>query len=231
MQTLDNTTPDNTVLWLIGLVSLFTTGLITAQLTASKVLQFQTFDFLPLLPNGIIVPGAVFAYAITYFASDCLSENYGKRTAQIVVNIGLAMNFLLLALVWLVIAAPASPTSIDPTAVENVLGSSTNIVIASVLAYVVSQNADVLLFHRIKTETGDDGLWIRNIGSTLISQGIDTLIFITLAFLVLPSLITVGPVLELNVLLALIIGQYLVKLTIALLDTPFVYLVTAQLNN
>ncbi|WP_049920295.1 queuosine precursor transporter [Halobiforma nitratireducens] len=215
----------------VALIGLFVTALVTAQLTASKVLAFSLPVSLPLTGTELVLPGAALAYALTFLASDCYTELYGRRGAQIVVNVAFALNFVVLALVWSTIAAPAADTSIDPDMFADVLGASTNIVAGSLLAYVVSQNWDVIAFHRIREYTGGDRLWLRNIGSTATSQAIDTVIFVAVAFAVGPALLDVGVVLSLEELVALMIGQYLLKLGIAVLDTPIVYAVVALVRS
>ena len=209
----------------VVLAALFVASLVTAQLTASKVLQFELPFALPVTGAELALPGAALAYALTFLASDCYTELYGKRAAQVLVNVGFLMNFLVLALVWSTILAPAAPSSIDPAAFETVLGASTNIVAASLLAYVVSQNYDVVVFHWIKEQTHGERLWLRNIVSTGTSQAIDTVIFVGVAFWLLPRAIGLGPVLPGDVVVALMVGQYLLKLGIAVLDTPLVYLI------
>jgi hypothetical protein len=198
---------------------------VTAQLTASKLLVFSLPVSLPVTGASIVLPGAALAYALTFFASDCYAELYGRRETQVLVNVGFAMNFVLLALVWSTILAPAAPTSVDPGQFATVLGSSTNIVVGSLLAYVVSQNWDVLVFHALRERTNGQYLWLRNIGSTATSQALDTVIFVAVAFLVAPTLLGTGQPLGVSVVVALIVGQYLLKLLIALVDTPFVYAV------
>lgn len=215
---------DNTaVLAFVALVALFITALVTAQVTASKLLAFELPVALPVTGAELVLPGAAIAYSLTFIASDCLTELYGRRTATIVVNVGFGMNFVLLALVWSTIVAPAAATSVDPAAFEDVLAASTNIVLASLLAFLVSQNFDVYAFDRLRRRTDGAHLWLRNLASTSASQAIDTVLFVTLGFAIVPSLIGVGPVLQGDELAALIIGQYLLKLVIALLDTPIVY--------
>jgi hypothetical protein len=209
----------------IALVALFVTALVTAQLTASKVLAIPLPTGLPVVGATVFLPGAALAYALTFFASDCYAELYGRRETQVLVNVGFAMNFVLLALVWSTILAPAAPTSVDPGQFATVLGSSTNIVVGSLLAYVVSQNWDVLVFHALRERTNGQYLWLRNIGSTATSQALDTVIFVAVAFLVAPTLLGTGQPLGVSVVVALIVGQYLLKLLIALVDTPFVYAV------
>jgi uncharacterized integral membrane protein (TIGR00697 family) len=209
----------------LSLVALFVTALVTAQVTASKVVAFGLPFSLPFTGELITVPAAVFAYAITFFASDCYTELYGKRPAQALVNIAFAMNFVLLALVWLAIAAPVfeqSPVAQDPFA--ETLGSSTGIVVGSLLAYLVSQNWDVIVFQRLKEYTDTEHLWLRNVLSTATSQLLDTVIFITVAFFLFQGL----PV---DAILGLIVGQYLFKLLFVALDTPFVYAVVGIIRS
>ncbi|AXR76510.1 queuosine precursor transporter [Natrarchaeobaculum sulfurireducens] len=209
----------------VALIGVFVTALVTAQLTASKVLAFELPFSLPVTGAELVLPGAALAYALTFVASDCYAELYGRRAAQIVVNVAFVMNFIVLALVWSTIIAPAAEASIDPEMFAEVLGASTNIVLGSLLAYVVSQNWDVIVFHRIRAYTGREKLWLRNVVSTGSSQAIDTVIFVAIAFAIAPAVLDVGVVLPLGELLALMIGQYLLKLLIALLDTPIVYAV------
>ncbi|MWG34736.1 queuosine precursor transporter [Halomarina oriensis] len=208
----------------VALVALFVTALVTAQLTASKILLFSLPVSLPVVGPALALPGAALAYAVTFFASDCYSELYGRRAAQTMVNVGFVMNLVLLVLVWGTIAAPAADSGFADQFAA-VLGASTNIVVGSLLAYLVSQNWDVLVFHRIREATDGEMLWLRNVGSTATSQLLDTVIFVTVAFAVAPAVLGVGSVTGGSELLALVVGQYLLKLLIAVVDTPFVYLV------
>jgi hypothetical protein len=208
----------------LALAALFITGMLVMQVTASKVLAFDIPVSIPLAGDQLLVPAGVFAYALTFFASDCYAELYGKRPAQALVNVAFGMNFVLLALLGLAIWAPVfanSPVGAEPFA--NVLGASVGIVVGSLLAYVVSQNWDVIVFHRLREATDGDALWLRNVASTASSQLIDTVIFISIAFVVFQGLSPAAA-------LSLIVGQYVVKLGLALLDTPFVYLVVGTIR-
>lgn len=209
----------------LGLIALFVTALITAQVTAAKVVALNIPVSLPVTGDLLLIPAAAFAYAITFFASDCYAELYGRQAAQRLVNIAFLMNFVLLGLVWLAVAAPvfqASPVGQGPF--SQVLGASAGVVAGSLLAYLVSQNWDVIVFHRIRDVTGGEALWLRNIGSTATSQLIDTLIFITVAFVIFQGV----PVEQ---AVGLVIGQYVIKLAIATLDTPFVYVAVGAVRN
>ncbi|WP_135664742.1 queuosine precursor transporter [Halorhabdus rudnickae] len=203
----------------LGLIAVFVTALVTSQVTASKIVGIDLPVSIPLAGPTILVPAAAFAYAVTFFASDCYAELYGRRDATRLVNVAFAMNFVLLALVWLAIEAPIFAESpVGQSAFAKVLGSSTGIAVGSMLAYLVSQNLDVVTFHWLRDRTDGRFLWLRNIGSTLTSQAVDTVIFITVAFIAFQGM-PVGDA------LGLMVGQYLVKLGVALLDTPFVYTV------
>jgi uncharacterized integral membrane protein (TIGR00697 family) len=212
----------------VALVGLFVTALATAQLTASKLLLFTLPFELPVTDASLVLPGAALAYALTFFASDCYSELYGRRAATVMVNVAFAMNFVVLLLVWSTIAAPAVPDQpVDPGAYATVLGASTNVVIGSLLAYVLSQNWDVFVFHRLREHTGGDDLWLRNVGSTATSQLLDTVVFVSVAFAIAPAVLGTPGGLDRPVILSLIVGQYLFKLLVAVVDTPFVYAVVA----
>lgn len=207
----------------IALAALFITSLVTAQLIAVKILVIPLPDALPFLDPEILVPAGVLAYALTFVASDCYTELFGRKSAHIMVNIGFVMNFVMLGLVWLAIYAPGSEAGVDPTEFGTVLGLSTNIVLASLVAYIISQNWDVFAFDWLRNVTEGRHLWSRNIGSTITSQIIDTVMFISIAFLIAPLLFGLGESLPLVVVAQLILGQYIIKLVIALFETPLVY--------
>jgi hypothetical protein len=212
------------------LAALFVTALVTAQLTAAKVLAFPSPVALPFTGDTLVLPGAALAYALTFFASDCYTELYGKRAAQTLVNTAFLMNFVVLGLVFTTIAAPAARSSIDPAAFRQVLGASANIVVGSLVAYLVSQNWDVVVFHALRERFDGDYLWLRNVASTASSQLLDTAIFVGIAFYLLPQ-VGYGPQLPTAVVLGLMVGQYVLKLAIAVADTPLVYLVVSVVSD
>jgi len=213
----------------VGLITLFVVALATAQLTAAKVIALPLPVALPVVGPEITLPGAALAYALTFLASDCYAELYGRRATQVVVNVAFLANFLVLALVWSTLAAPGVNPEVS-AAFETALGPATNVVAGSLLAYVVSQNWDVFVFHAIRERTGGRMLWLRNVASTASSQALDTAIFVGVAFYAAPVLLGVGSPLPGSVLLALGLGQYLLKLAIAVLDTPIVYLVVGAVR-
>lgn len=217
----------------VALIALFVTALVTAQIVSAKQLAQPLPLALPVVGALLVFPGGTLAYAATFFASDCISELYGKRFARTVVNVGFFMNFVMLALVTLTVSwQPAPIPGMDQFSQQfaGVLSPATNIVLGSLLAYVVSQNWDVVAFHWIRDRTGGNALWLRNVGSTVTSQFIDTVIFTVVAFLVAPTVLGNTDPFPLAAVGSIIAGQYVAKLVIAVVDTPLVYAAVAAVR-
>ncbi len=179
-----------------------------------------------VLANKIIIigsftmPAAVLVFSATFLITDILSEKWGKKYAHRAVWVGFMANIILAGSVWIAIAWPAAPFATDTAAqFANVLGMTWRIVIASMVAYLVSQFHDVWAYHFWKRLTGGKHLWLRNNASTIVSQLIASVIFVTIAFYgVMP-------------IVPLIVGMYIAKVAIAILDTPFLYAVVALTDN
>ncbi len=186
------------------------TSVFIASLTISNVIAGKLVNLGPF-----IVPIAVLCYPITFAITDIVSEVYGKKMAQTVVWAGFVVSIMLVVYSVLTVRYPAVSFFKDNEAYVKVFGSTPRIVFASILAYLLSQTHDVLAFHLWKRVTKGSHLWVRNNLSTMVSQLIDTFVFITVAF--------VGTV-PTDTLVRMIFSQYTVKFFLALLDTPFVYL-------
>ncbi len=169
---------------------------------------------------GLIVPAAVIAYSATFTMTDIISDVYGRKASSYAVWAGFAANVSMVILVLSGWILPPLATQFQQR--YEVLLSTPRIVAASMVAYLVSQNHDVIAFHFWKAVTRGRHLWLRNNASTAVSQFIDTCIFITLAFY--------GSV-PIGILFKMILSQYLVKLMIAICDTPFVYLGVKLVRN
>ena len=184
-------------------IGIFVGLVVMAQILANKIVLFGTFT----LPAGVIV------YATSFLVTDILCEFYGKKKALEAVWGGFLASILLVLAVKIAIAWPPAPFWPGQEAFQATLSMTERIVLGSLVAYLVSQNWDVRVFHKLKEMTGGRHLWLRNNVSTMTSQALDTVIFITIAFYgVLP-------------VVPLIVGQYIVKLLIAAMDTPFIYVV------
>jgi uncharacterized integral membrane protein (TIGR00697 family) len=191
---------------LIAINAVFIMSLLIANVVAGKVVDLF----------GFIVPSAVVAYGITFLCTDVINEIWGKEEAQKTVNLGLKIQLASTALILLAIWLPPAVFAIDfNAAFKTVLNQNVRVVFASLTAYTISQAHDVISFNFWRNKTKGKHKWLRNNASTLVSQIIDTAIFITIAFWgMVPNL------------LWMIISQYIVKAIIALLDTPFFYLLT-----
>jgi hypothetical protein len=187
----------------ILLASVFVSLLVVSNIIAGKIIMIK----------GLIGPAAVLCYALTFAISDTIAEIWGKERTRYVVTLGFFASVISAIMIKIAILMPSAPFWENQAEYELILGSNIRIVIASMTAYLVSQYHDVWAFHFWKDLTKGKHLWIRNNLSTLISQLIDTTIFITVAFYG-----TGTP------LLSLILGQYTLKLIIAVCDTPLVYL-------
>jgi uncharacterized integral membrane protein (TIGR00697 family) len=185
----------------ILLIGIFVGGLVIAGVLASKIVNVA----------GLMVPGGVLAYSITFPITDVICEVWGKKRGKYVVFSGFITLLVALGLIRLTLIFPKAPFWSGEEAFAKVLGSTSRIIIASFIAYLVSQYHDVWAFHFWRKITKGRYLWLRNNASTFVSQFIDTAIFIIIAFYGVMPIFT------------LIKGQYIIKLMIALLDTPLVY--------
>ncbi len=164
--------------------------------------------------------GVIF-YSSIFFATDVLSENYGKQEANKAVRMGFAVSVIVL--VMLSLALLFAPSDRPETAAYSasihqafatIVDFTPRFIFGSLLAYYVSQSFDVWVFHKIKQLTGGRWLWLRNNASTISSQAIDTLIY---------SLVAWWGIVDLRTAIALGAAKYVFKVGIALLDTVFIY--------
>ncbi len=185
----------------IILLSIFIGSITIASVLANKIINVF----------GLFVPAGVLAYSMTFLMTDAISEIWGKETAKHTVFGGFIGLVAVLLLIQISLVWPGAPFWKQEAAYQTIMGSTSRIIIASFIAYLVSQFHDVWAFQFWKKITGGRHLWLRNNFSTAISQFMDSSIFITIAFY---GVMPVWP---------LIWSQWLVKLAIALLDTPIIY--------
>ena len=163
-------------------------------------------------------PAGIVAYPFTFLVSDTISEVYGRRTATRVVWLGFVFSLMMLALIYVAKVWPAAGFWEGQGAYDETLGSIPRIVLGSMVAYLISQNHDIIAFHLWRRFTGGRHLWLRNNASTFVSQGIDTVVFISIAF---------AGTFPASVIWNMIGTQYAAKLIISVLDTPLVYALVA----
>jgi len=171
---------------------------------------------------GMQTSMGVILYSSIFFATDLLSEKYGRREAHRAVMLGFYISVVLvimtqLSLLYLPSTQPetASFAASVHTATVTLFDYTPRFVFGSLLAYLLSQSFDVWVFHRIRDATNGKHLWLRNTGSTLLSQAIDTLIYGLVVWWGLVDLVTA---------LQLAAAKYVFKFAIAVIDTPFIYM-------
>lgn len=198
------------------LAAIFITSLVMANIIGiTKIFSFF----------GIGIPVGIIPYPVTFLATDLISELYGKKRASYLVWVGFAMNIFLLIITTIGHYMPPDPGWRDAIAVqpqpglentyEYVYGYMVRGTVASMIAYLTAQLVDVHVFHFWKNLTRGRHLWLRNNGSTLFSQLIDTVAVMSITFY--------GKM-PLEQILELILYGYLFKAFVALMDTPLFYL-------
>ena len=217
------------------LVFLFLAGLFLGTLAMLNILGISRFidlSFeLPLL-GTIPMPLAVgvLPYPITFLCTDLISELYGKKRARYVVWMGLFLNLWIMSIMWLGGALPGPPGETADGVFFQVRTLAFGAVTASMIAYLVAQLVDVHLFHFWKTLTAGKHLWLRNNGSTLVSQLVDTVAVILITHFYANALPIRADESLWPQLLTFISAGYTYKLTVALLDTAPFYLATRRLS-
>lgn len=191
------------------LAALFITALVVCNLVANKFVEidlgFKTF----------IISVGILPYPITFLITDILSEVYGQRRTNAVVYAGFGALIFTLLVIWLGGLFPAIAGSpLGDAAYGEAFGNTWRLILASMAAYLVAQLIDVKLFHFWKNLTGGKHLWVRNNGSTILSQLVDTTLVIVVLFAGSLSWGTMGQY---------ILDGWLFKALVALADTPFMY--------
>lgn len=195
--------------------------------------------FIQLGPLALAV--GVLPYPLTFLCTDLISELYGRSRANFMVTVGLILNFFIIGTMWVASAIPSVPVDTQPpwqviqlaedVALPNgdlvsnqvelftlLYATTSGAVMASMLAYIAAQYCDVYMFHFWKRLTGGKHLWLRNNGSTLVSQGVDSFMVITVTF---GAQFIAGNITA-AAMLVLMGSNYLFKLFVALADTiPF----------
>lgn len=195
------------------LLALYIGAIVSAELLGSKV-----FAVGPI--NSSV---AIFTFPLTYTINDIIYEVAGKQRAHAFMRsgfvvLGLLAAFTLLALVL----PPAGRFAPDEPAYDQVFGKSLRIIVASLLAFWISQRFDILVFSKLREKLGKKSLWLRNNVSNILSQFLDTSIFMFLAFYVTGNFWFVW---------SLVIPYWLLKSVFSFIHTPVTYLGVRWLRN
>ena len=193
----------------IFLSAIFIASLVTCNLIANK---FVTVD---LGFKVFIVSAGILPYPLTFLVTDLISELYGQKKANLVVFSGFIASMFVLVFLWLGGQFNAIPSSIVNDDIYNsVFQNAWRIIAASMIAYLFAQFIDVRIFHFWKKLTNGKHLWLRNNGSTIASQLVDTTLVIIILFL---------GVWDIDQIISAIIDGWLFKMLMAAIDTPIIY--------
>ena len=201
--------------------AVFITALITSNLVASKTSQVFGFTF------GV----GIFVFPVSYIFGDILTEVYGYRRARRVIWMGFASAGLAALIFYLCDIAPPAPGFKHQKAFHIILGQMPFILAASLTAYFVGEFCNSYVMAKMKIWTEGRHLWMRTIGSTVVGEGVDSLIFYPLAFGLFPLLLGFqGFVWPVSKIIEVLIVNYFLKVGVEVLFTPITYLLVHKLK-
>lgn len=169
----------------------------------------------------LVLPAGTLLFPIAYIFGDVLTEVYGYARSRRIVWMGFAMSLLMAVVFTIAVALPPAPGWPLQEPFAAVLGFVPRIVLASLVAYLCGEFVNAYVLARLKVRMQGRHLWVRTIGSTVLGEGVDTAIFMTVAF---------AGVLPTPVLLAAMLSAYLVKVGYEIAVTPITYAVVAALK-
>jgi len=195
----------------VVVAAVFVTCLITANFIIVKQISI----------GNLVLPAAIIIFPLSYIIGDILTEVYGYQQARRVIWLGFLCNLIAVVAIWVGKILPSAPVFEAQSAYERILGSTPRFLLASFVAYLAGEFANSFVLAKMKIRTRGRWLWMRTIGSTLVGQGIDTLIVLTIAF---------AGVLPLSVLGTMISSHWLLKTAYEAVATPFTYGVVGYLK-
>jgi len=195
----------------ITCAALFVTCLLTANTIATKLITV----------GGVVLTAGIVIFPLSYVLGDVLTEVWGYTVARRVIWLGFACNALMVIAIWVGGEIPAAPFWKGQGAYEEILGQTPRILGASFAGYLAGEFANSFVLAKLKILTRGRWLWTRTIGSTLVGQACDTVIFVTLAF--------AGTV-PTRALAAIVVAQWAVKVAYEAAATPLTYAAVAYLK-
>ncbi len=187
------------------LIAMFATFVILSEIVAVKIAQYD------LGVATIFAPAAVLIFSVTFLITDIVNEKFGRRETHKMILITFFCLLLMLLFIYLATSLPGAPFWGSEKSWADIFTLVPRITLASLIAYFISENFDAWSYAKLREKIGRH-LWVRNAFSSIPSLGLDTIIFITLAFY------GVTPIIP------LIKGQFVLKWLTAILDIPFMYI-------
>ena len=196
----------------ITCTGLFVTCLLAANTIAAKL----------VVVGGLTLTAGIVIFPISYVLGDVLTEVWGYAATRRVIWLGFACNALMVLAIWLGGELPAAPFWRGQPAYQEILGHTPRILAASFVAYLVGEFANAFVLAKLKIATQGRWLWTRTIGSTVVGQALDSVVFVTLAFV---GIVPAGAI------AGIVAGQWLVKVAYETLATPLTYAAVAWLKS
>jgi len=194
------------------ITAFFVAVLLISNVASTKILNFFFFTF----------DGGTLLFPLSYIFGDILTEVYGYKRSRKVIWLGFFCTFLMSAVFIIVGKLPPAQGWVNQDAYDKILGLTPRIVIASLIAYFAGEFSNSFTLAKMKILTKGKWLWTRTIGSTVVGELVDSLLFIIIAFTgILPSYL----------ILTLIISNYLFKTGVEIVFTPLTYKVVSWLKN
>lgn len=178
-------------------------------LLISNIITIKTINIL-----GLIFTAGDILFPITYILNDVFTEVYGFNKSKLIIWTSFFCNLLMIIIFKITILLPSSDSFEMQEELVNILGSTPRILIASFIAFLVGNFANSIVMSKMKVKTEGKYLALRTIGSTLVGEGLDTLIFIPIVFI---------NNLDLQTMIFLIIDTYILKVSLEIILTPITY--------
>jgi len=189
-----------------ALIAIYVAFVILSQIMAVKLAVFD------LGIAQLVAPAAVLVYSVTYLFTDIVNERFGRRAVHRMIFICFVAQVAQVFFLWLATVVAPAPFWTGQQAWDTIIGFVPRIIVASWIAFLVSENFDAVVYSWFRKLTRGRHLWARNVFSSLPALSLDTLLFITIAFWGVAPLET------------LLVGQLGVKWLVGLVNVPFMYL-------
>ena len=167
---------------LVIITALAVSVLIISNIVAIKPVSLFEMPFEFLGSNLFVVSASVICFPIGYIISDVLTEVYGFRVARGVIWLGFACNLIVVGIIWIVLGIPGAVFWGDQEAYETILGATAWVLLGSFVAYLVGEFSNAIVMVVLKHRTKGRMLWLRTISSTVVGQGVDSILFYSIAF-------------------------------------------------
>jgi uncharacterized integral membrane protein (TIGR00697 family) len=189
-----------------ALIGIYVSFIIISNIIAYKIATFN------LGFTSFFATSAVLVFSVTFLLTDIVNEKFGRKETQKMIFIAFISQIAVALFIWLSISLDPAPFWTDQESFARILGFTPRIMLASWIAFLISENIDAYLFELFKRMTRGKHLWMRNVFSTLPSMAIDTIIFVTIAFYGIQPIIP------------LFTGVLVIKWLVGIIDIPFMYL-------